>query len=257
MVIAAGWYFVSLNEPKAVPVVTPAPATPATTTEAATTNEIATSTNTVPTVPDEIELNLSKLQGKDRLYTEEEGKYENLSEEERKMVNSLFCSGDYQFPQVCDRLKVFDPAYTKSVRLISLDEQVAVITGPHTGVNEEIYIYNAKDQKILTSYQDYWNTAYGTSHMIRYESNKPLKLYRPGMTDFVKIPESTLSSDLSYLKWDNVTGSLPVEFDGEIIMLNVYRHDCDYSVVSEHSGAPVYCENVLTSTKTFDLSNLP
>jgi hypothetical protein len=38
VMIAAGWYFVSLNEPKAAPVVTPAPATttPATTTDPAT-----------------------------------------------------------------------------------------------------------------------------------------------------------------------------------------------------------------------------
>jgi purine-nucleoside phosphorylase len=83
VVIAAGWYFVSLNEPKAAPVVTPAPAT----TTSTTTTEVATGTTSAPTTPDEIELDLTKLQGKDRLYTEEEGKYENLSEEERKMVS--------------------------------------------------------------------------------------------------------------------------------------------------------------------------
>jgi hypothetical protein len=54
VVVVAGWYFVSLNEPKAAPVVTPAPATPATTTEVATTNEIATSP-TLYDVPDEID----------------------------------------------------------------------------------------------------------------------------------------------------------------------------------------------------------
>jgi hypothetical protein len=83
VVIAAGWYFVSLNEPKAAPVVTPEPAT---TTPATTTTEVATGTTSTPTTSDKIELDLTKLQGKDRLYTEEEGKYENLSEEEQKMV---------------------------------------------------------------------------------------------------------------------------------------------------------------------------
>jgi hypothetical protein len=83
VVIAAGWYFVSLNEPKAAPVVTPAPHYhPRATT---TPGEVATGTTSkAPTTSDEIELDLTKLQGKDRLYTEEEGKYENLSEEERR-----------------------------------------------------------------------------------------------------------------------------------------------------------------------------
>jgi hypothetical protein len=89
VVIAAGWYFVSLNEPKAAPVVTPAPAT---TTPATTTTEVTTGTTSTPTTPDEIELDLTKLQGKDRLYTEEEGKYENLSEEERTVRKSKMCT---------------------------------------------------------------------------------------------------------------------------------------------------------------------
>jgi hypothetical protein len=68
VMIAAGWYFVGSKEPKAAPVVTPAPVT----TTPATTTEVATGTTSAPTTPEEIELDLSKLQGKDRLYTEEE-----------------------------------------------------------------------------------------------------------------------------------------------------------------------------------------
>jgi hypothetical protein len=91
VVIAAGWYFVSLNEPKAAPVVTPAPAT----TTPATTTEVATGTTSAPTTPEEIDLISRSSRAKTVSTTEEEGKYENLSEEERMKKQKLSISPNY------------------------------------------------------------------------------------------------------------------------------------------------------------------
>jgi hypothetical protein len=168
VVIAAGWYFVGSKEPKAAPVVTPAPATPA------TTAEVATGTTSAPTTPEEIGLDLSKLQGKDRLYTEEEGKYENLSEEERRLLLKSRCNVQHlknhsqyeRFPErrvSCNE----NNSGVQNDRLVSLNNNAAVIYGP-SGAEMKgwVYIYNIEKDQVMSDV-DHGNYAFGHSVVIR------------------------------------------------------------------------------------------
>jgi hypothetical protein len=263
VVIAAGWYFVGSKEPKAAPVVTPEPAT---TTPATTTTEVATGTTSAPTTSDKIELDLTKLQGKDRLYTEEEGKYENLSEEEQKLLEKVRCPGrsftfDYSgrkknVTRPCDKVQRNVKDF---FRLVTLKNNIAVAVEPPDGMNSGwIHIYDIKsDTRIETiMVNDY---AFGPEYIIRKRplylypaeglgsTGDKLDYYRPGMTGFAPIPNSEpLSPELGYV----MSGLV---FDGYIFTIKSALDDCDHSEI----GYPINCVRVKEKTQTFDLSNLP
>jgi hypothetical protein len=271
VVVVAGWYFVSLNEPKAVPVVTPAPVT----TTPATTTEVATGTTSAPTTPEEIGLDLSKLQGKDRLYTEEEGKYENLSEEERRLLLKSRCNVQHlknhsqyeRFPErrvSCNE----NNSGVQNDRLVSLNNNAAVIYGP-SGAEMKgwVYIYNIEKDQVMSDV-DHGNYAFGHSVVIRQKNARSdqtstyvLELFRPGMEDFIEIPESTIPSTLSYMKWlDFISYGLPIEFKGGSITATVFRHDCDKQSIVEfghYAGIPTRCTNIPQEVRSFKTSNLP
>jgi len=204
------------------------------------------------TKPKNPTLDLTKLQGKDRLYTEEEGKYENLSEEEKKLVENVSCVDD-RISWLCGNSNDI-----KFVSLVSLYNGIAVISTPHT-IRAVLYIYDIENHNILGRYSDYWNTSYGPLYIVREgKNNSALELYRPGMTSFVTIPNSELEDGLHYLEWkETVLGNFPVIFNGDIITVTIFEYDCDKSVVSEFSGMPVTCTNIIKGSRTFDLSNLP
>jgi hypothetical protein len=250
VVIAAGWYFVSLNEPKAAPVVTPEPAT----TTSTTTTEVATGTTSAPTTPDEIELDLTKLQGKDRLYTEEEGKYENLSEEERKMITDVICR---EKEWLCNDI-------SQDTRLISLRDEVAIVYTHAESFNGILWIYNIKTAQQLASYRDTGTVAFGSDYIIQNSQNEQtqkwlLEFYRPGMSDFIPIPDSQINLEFSYL--ENVTfvqRALPIEFDDNTITAYVHHYEYDEDgPKSVFGNLPLNYTLISKTPKTFDLSNLP
>jgi hypothetical protein len=248
VVIAAGWYFVSLNEPKAAPVVTPVPVTPATTTD------VATSTTSAPTTPDEIELDLSKLQGKDRLYTEEEGKYENLSAEEQRLVEKVFRDrcGEYAY-SICSRPLASED---ERVRLIALNDGVTLVYFPYEGVPEKhpsfgvgdfpgtLTIYNAKTTEDKSATPD------GSNHMVvgpdyivklgfsGYTGSTLLQVYKPGMETFDNIMPSILPDSLgvspyapqpsiSYVELSSECEmeAFPIEFNGSTFTAYLHAYD--------------------------------
>jgi len=242
------------------------------------TSTLATSTEVIATEPEDTdsrefspkytEMDLTKLQGKDRLYTEEEGLYENLSEEERKLVDAMICNDNHQFTRLCGRLHESSYiSYIDYISIISLYNGIAVISMPHSGIKSVLYIYDIQNQEILGRYTDSWNTAFGPNYIIRRGENYisehkfngwTLELYRPGMTNFVTIPDSNLELDLSYLEWkEMILRDFPIIFDGDIITVTIHRHECDESDISLWAGLPLECTNIIQGTKTFDLSNLP
>jgi hypothetical protein len=278
VVIAAGWYFVGSKEPKAAPVVTPAPGTPATTTDVATTTEIATSTNTTPTTLNEIELDLTKLQGKDRLYTEEEGKYENLSEEERRLVESVRCPGkSFTFDYAGRRKDVTRPCSEVSrnvedfFRLVSLKNNTAVVVEPRDGMNSGwLHIYDLEsDSRVeIIMGHDY---AFGPDYIVRGRPSHlfndrqlqdpnlhALDFYRPGMTAFAPIPNSTLPEGLWYfgivgIEYTDFTKKFPIKFNGDSVTMEVSSFDCEES----ETGYPKNCEKIFIETKVFTVPPSP
>jgi hypothetical protein len=253
VVIAAGWYFVSLNEPKAAPVVTPEPAT---TTPATTTTEVTTGTTSTPTTSDKIELDLTKLQGKDRLYTEEEGKYENLSEEEKELISYIVCE---EAEPVCNnRLS----SGNSLVRLVALKNYRAVITFPNKNyikgrATTWLRIYDVESRSSIFGGAD--PMALGPDYIIKLgysmDGSTVLQLYRPGMGSFENIIPSFLSNTTGGIEntWtelseDGHVESLPIVFSGE--QITAYHHRYRYTGVNRKyellSVAPI----------TFDLQTV-
>jgi len=251
LVAVAGVYFV-LCQPTAEPVsIKPVDTA---------TSSVATTTNTTELDPSDIELDLSKLQGKDRLYTEEEGKYENLSEEERRMVDSMICGDDYQDTWLCDELTI--SPITKDIRLVSLRNGVAGITIPSDVSKGMFFLYDFQNQKIIERYRDIGDIVYGPSYIIHNiaDDGWGLELYRPGMTDFIKIPvsEEDIGLGVSYL--DNRNGfnlTLPMDFSGNTITAYLHTFKNCVDVGGETFPGLLDCEIETKTPVTFDLSNLP
>jgi hypothetical protein len=257
VMIAAGWYFVSLNEPKAVPVVTPAPVTPTT-----TTTEVATGTTSAPTTPEEIGLDLSKLQGKDRLYTEEEGKYENLSEEERKMVNIIY----HTDCQTNTFIKCDVDLKNTEVRLVALKNGVLVMYVPivqnykHDNPDGTYIFYDIEKTRLLSRNSPVFIVE-GNKYMIRLTygmgGSEELELYRPGMENFISIPQTFMINHSTYAK-RSYTGeiSIPIDFQDEKIIVHIHTYDL-IDTTNDNSPAGRRYELLSEETKTFDLSKLP
>jgi hypothetical protein len=229
----------------------------------------------------EIELDLTKLQGKDRLYTEEEGQYENLSAEERKVVdkakNPNKCVSYRSIEKNVERVGAGCNDQLTDFSLVSLKNDVAVIYAHIAKFADpgRVYIYDiSKDSRI--DFRDLGNFAFGLEYIayLMLDTNKDmphwyhtLEFYRPGMTDFVKVPDSGIYPDprdpSSESYFDNISlGSFPVDFDGDTVVL--YRHtfkNCvdvgdEYEYISDGDEL-LDCETASKTPVTFDLSNLP
>jgi hypothetical protein len=230
-----------------------------------TTTEVATGTTSAPTTPDEIELDLTKLQGKDRLYTEEEGKYENLSEEERRVVVKAWCKlhniNEHESTySTCTGVLAY---FINRSRLVSLKNNTAIIYGPsESEAIGSVITYNIAKNKITSSVPDSHNFAFDSNYIIHLEPVSPkeskdgiiwvFKYYRPGMDNFVEIPGSATDLTANGLHTYYSLKLSSVNFNGDLLTANIDFYNCDES----ETGYPTDCVQVNKETKTFDLSNL-
>jgi len=174
--------------------------------------------------PNDLELDLTKLQGKDRLYTAEEGRYENLSEEEKKLVKKMYyvdCPNRTLIE--CEDFMFY--SNNNKIRLVALKNERAMIhiqykdTSVKEGWNGNISIFNIKDSVLLDrdTYMDM--IMFGQDYIVRlgYTPHEMalhgiLQFYRPGMDNFVDIPDSLLADNMgTYLsKTRDGSISLPI-----------------------------------------------
>ncbi len=127
--------------------------------------------------------------GKDRLYTEEEGKYENLTTEEKEAFK---------------RILGFDSSYTKedvlkySV-LLSLHNGYALMREYQEKPGLALRLYNVKNDSILPS--DLLNPIYPyalSSTTLVFVDEKNIYYYKPGFSKFEVSPGSLLDGKRSY-----------------------------------------------------------
>jgi len=266
--IALGLYFISIDKNKN----SPNNSKQATSTEKVIEENQSENNNvndeTEPTKPT---LDLTKLQGKDRLYTEEEGKYENLSEEEKVLIETYHCR-NYKWN--CGQYIEINEAEVEGVRLVALKDGMMVIYGP-SGAEMKgwLYIYNLVEQKLVAEIIDVGNIALGSDFIVYANllgRNNELELYKPGMQDFINITDSKIDArpqtniEISYLEYrdSHYHPILPIDFTGETI--TVYEHTYNYTAVEssfdeEGLYIPSFTKRDLISKvpKTFDISNLP
>lgn len=185
------------------------------------------------TVPDDatavatttITLDYSKLIGKDRLYTEEEGKYENLSEEEKKVVRlALWRSETEQreFDKMSyDEGKEIGRSFKRererdleetvlTSSLVALKNEYALVTFLTTKGRHHS-LYNLEQRKVVG---DFGGVDVRNDQVIIFPRERGLFYYKPGMNDFLQIEKSLLTTvKESYYSED---GSAP-QIDGKII----------------------------------------
>jgi len=246
-----------------------------------TTSTLATSTEVTATEPEDIdpkytELDLTKLPGKDRLYTAEEGRYENLSEEEQAVLIEAYHCRDYKNDgkQACKHHAEIYGVQIEDARLVALRDGVAVVYGP-SGAEMKgwLYIYDLVEREIVAKIIDVGNVAIGSDFIIyANDSGKEsrLELYKPGMKDFINITDSEIDTHLqthiqiSYLEYKDsyYHPIFPVDFIGETI--TVYRHTYNYTEIEDsfneeglYTPRHVKRELISKTPKTFNLSNIP
>lgn len=159
LTLAVGFYFVVNNSQPKQSVTNPT--TPATTTEIVTSSTEASEEERLKYV----EIDLAKLPGKDRLYTDEEGRFENLSEGEQMVLIEAYHCRDYESrgKKFCKQHAViYDNVSVENVRLLALRDGMAVVY-----VEDEndslwwLYVYDLAKQELIRKFVDTGNTTFG------------------------------------------------------------------------------------------------
>jgi len=215
------------------------------------------------TEPNKPILDLTKLQGKDRLYTEEEGKYENLNEEEKKVLIEVYYCRNFKGKgkQVCKQYAEINKVKVEGARLMALKDEMAVVYRPDGAEMEGwLYIYDLSKQVLVANTNDQGDIAFGPNYIIMtkrsVQDSQILQLYRPGMSDFIDIPDS--QSQEEYVdRSDQFNRIFPIEFG--INSITTYLHTFKNCVDIGGDFAPGFYECKIDTKvpKTFDLSNLP
>jgi len=208
---------------------------------------------------------LAKIQGKNRLYTEEEGKYENLTEEEQQVfVEAYYCRQyNKNGKKACmHNIEVYGLEINNKARLIALKDGMVVFYSEGEGMPKgRLYIYDLKNGELVREIIDSGYIAFGPDFIIMAENlsqnSQVLQLYRPGMSDFIDIPDSQ-SQGAEYVdRSDQFNRVFPIEFG--INSITTYLHTFKNCVDIGGDFAPGFyeCEVDTKVPKTFDLSNLP
>jgi len=216
-------------------------------------------------------IDLSKLQGKDRFYSEEEGKYENLGDEEQKLLTHLFCAIQPRNHDSECAPDAEDFVRNGIHRLLALHNDHAVIWySSQSGAPSTIKIFDLKNLQETDQFRDS-DVAYGTDYMIRWRNTvhndsddvEFLELYRPGMSQFVKIPNTDLFEGTykQMSESDMLPDRLVVEFSGENITTHVFHYIYNKTAESiyDPQTTPLFKFYELESEDVmiFDISNLP
>ncbi len=138
-----------------------------------------TSTESVAT-SSPIVLDYSKLTGKDRLYTEEEGVYNNLSEEEKELLSILLPSN-----------------ILETNHLVSLYAGFALIQYPTVKAAHFYQLYDIKNKTLIDDV--YYSDVVKSDTTLALINATSIYYYKPGMGTIQEVPNSQLPAHQTYL----------------------------------------------------------
>lgn len=211
----------------------------------------------------EPKIDLAKLPGKDRLYTEDEGRFENLSEEEQIVLIEAYYCRDYKSygKKACKQhAMIYGGVEMENVRLLALKNGVAVVyVMSWSRPKGRLYIHNLEKQELVEEFIDSGDMAIGSDFIIRVNrsgKDNSLELYRPGMLDFMKIPNSLIEGAEYAERSDPLLRNLPIKFNKDSI--TVYLHTYKNCVDVGGAFAPGFleCEVATKVPRQFDLSGI-
>ena len=187
-----------------------------------------TPTLSTPPTNNQIEkIDYSTLE-KDRLYTEEEGKYENLSDVGKKLLRTVLALPDC----INDPTLSYCYEYEQQIKrssIIALKNDVILVDIPSQKIGAFYKIYDLKQNKYVGKQMWHFDTNTKNKDLVIYvydddTSGQNLFYYRPGRRSFALVPNSKISSSESY--WYNVgmgTGLPDITFKNDVFTISIFN----------------------------------
>jgi len=193
-----------------------------------------------------IQLDYDNLKGKDRLYTEEEGKFENLSEAEKELMLVALYN---------PKCQVWCDWGIQNSYLVDLYDNSALILIPNGKGGRFFQFYNFMDRKPVGE------TIYSYDFGIRAKdiivqgddasfNTSQLIYYKHGSGAFTLLPGSTLGENETYLNEINLGSHIEGRIVDNTLHISIFDSQSRGSV----KDTTLFKE---TRTATFDLSTLP
>jgi len=157
---------------------------------------------------------------KDRLYTEEEGKYENLSDAGKKLLRMVLMPSDCINNSTGDCYE-YEEGITHA-NIVSLKNNILMLSIPTVkGVHYKIYdlthrAYVGEDITLMG------NTV-GNDKVIVFVRDKDILYYKPSMKAFEKVEGSELRGNHTYVEWYGLADIIDVTLiDDKTIKATVF-----------------------------------
>lgn len=196
---------------------------------------------------------------KDRLYTEEEGKYANLNDTGKQLLRALFYGTECENNP--HRIYCFEEDYTlKDISLVSLKDKIALFRIPNGKGGSYYLIYDVLEGKQIGENRSYFGTSIKNDQFVIYVKNnytaeypselygQELLYYKPGMRSFNGIEKSSLPSSESYWYYGGM-GSQISETTFKDNILNIAIFEKQEGVVGATTSKKI-------REVTFDLTDL-
>ncbi|MBU1557602.1 hypothetical protein KKC45_01430 [Patescibacteria group bacterium] len=177
--------------------------------------------------PNDIQVNInqdnfdySQLE-KDNLYTEEEGKYENLSDEGKELLRTVLtlpeCIDDPTLNYCYDHQQ----AITRS-SIVSLKDKFLLSILP-TVKSPRYAVYDLRSSKPVNNGETNSNNTIRNAEVIIFIQEKDMLYYKPGMNSLKKVEGSTLQGSHTYAELYGFINIIDVSFiDDNSIRASVF-----------------------------------
>lgn len=157
-------------------------------------------------------LDYSKLTGKNSFYSEQEGKYQNLKEEEKKLMRLLLMTPDcIADPEsvICSENKNL----VENSSIVFLTKSNVLIKSVTNTELSPYRFYNIRDRELISSPHFIGDTrsAYDLILLLADSTS----LYTPGMSSFTKVKGSDLSNNETYRKSQDPDSAIEITIDTE------------------------------------------
>lgn len=199
--------------------------------------EVAENTeNTVKDMRGELtKIDYSTLE-KDRLYTEEEGKYANLNEVGQQLLGTVLALPDCVNDPTLSYCYEYEQYTIMNSSIVALKDDVVLVDIPSQKIGAFYKIYDLKQNKYIGKQMWHFDTNAKNKDLVIYvydddTSGQNLFYYRPGRRSFALVPNSKISPTESY--WYNVgmgTGLPDITFKSDVFTISIFNKNQPWEV---------------------------
>lgn len=179
------------------------------------------------------EINYSTLE-KDRLYTEDEGKYENLSDAGKKLLRTVLELPDCINDPTLSYCYEYEQYTIPNSSIVAFKDGVLLIDVPNGKGGASYNVYDIKQEEMLTDSVSHFGTKIRNDKFIVVVNNpnkfinkttQNLSYYKSGMTKFEPIPLSDIPSTTESYWYYGGMGSeiLEYSFKNNVLDITIFN----------------------------------